>query len=61
MSVPARLGAFGLVLVLTFGGGWALGNTFGPDDTVPAEHGGHIPPVTTTTTALSHGHEMSER
>jgi hypothetical protein len=35
MSVPARLGAFALVLAATFGGGAALGAAFGPDDLAP--------------------------
>lgn len=31
MNVAARLGAFALILAVTFGGGWALGAATGPD------------------------------
>ena len=35
MSAATRLSAFALVLAATFGGGWALGAAFGPEDPVP--------------------------
>jgi hypothetical protein len=30
MSVPLRLAAFAVILVLAFGGGWAIGSAAGP-------------------------------
>jgi len=68
VSVPARLGAFALALAATFGGGAALGATFGPDDPAPTTghdqpHAGPAPTATlppaaatdTTTTARQDG------
>ena len=54
MNVPARLGAFGIVLVVALGGGVAAGNAVGPiddgdDGGGSAEgHGEHTEPVPTT-------------
>lgn len=54
MNVPARLGAFGLVLVVALGGGVAAGNAVGPvddgdDGSGSAEgHGEHTESVATT-------------
>jgi hypothetical protein len=49
MSVPARLGAFGLVLALAFGGATLAGRALGPveSDPEPAHRTVHVDPSTT--------------
>jgi hypothetical protein len=48
MSVPVRLAAFAVILVLAFGGGWVIGSAAGPfgDD------------VAVTTTTLHPDHSV---
>ncbi len=52
MSVPARLGAFAVVIALAFGGGAVLGAAIGPDVDQPAPT--HDGPATSTPDAADH-------
>jgi hypothetical protein len=60
MNAPTKLAAFGLVLVLSFAGGAALGEVVGPVDVgEPQDHPSDTTPVEpgpTSTTAHEGGH-----
>lgn len=52
MSVPAKLAAFAVVLVLSFGAAYGVGAAVGPIEDDPPD-GAHTPAATTVTTAAT--------
>jgi hypothetical protein len=52
MSVPAKLAAFAVVLVLSFGAAYAVGAAVGPIEDTPSD-GGHTPTTTTAPTTAA--------